>query len=95
MKPLCPGRADIIVLGTSSMGAPALAYEASYLLNGQNHGAGSTRWWKNMGQVLTPEESYMPEVGNSFTLMQKKYISTSPAKKFGMADPINDSPEEI
>ena len=48
-----------------------------------------------MGQVLTPEESYMPEVGNSFTLMQKKYISTSPAKKFGMADPINDSPEEI
>ena len=48
-----------------------------------------------MGQVLTPEESYMPEVGNSFTLMQKKYISTRPAKKFGMADPINDSPEEI
>ena len=37
----------------------------------------------------------MPEVGNSFTLMQKKYISTSPAKKFGMADPINDSPEEM
>ena len=38
MKPLCPGRADIIVLEHLQHRAPALAYEASYLLNGQNHG---------------------------------------------------------